>query len=179
MSRIGRKIISLTGGAGVTVSDDSIVVKGPKGELSMPTVQDISLEMSDGSVSVVRANEMKKTKAAHGMVRAMVQNMVVGVTDGYERKLEIVGVGYRAQMQGKDLVLNLGFSHPVVYPAPKGIEFTTDGPTKISVKGIDKQLVGQVAAEIRGYRPPEPYKGKGIRYEGERVIRKAGKAGAK
>lgn len=179
MSRIGRKPIALSGGASVEVAGDQIVVKGPKGQLSMPCIEDISLEMGDGVINVARANEMKKTKAAHGMVRAMVQNMITGVTDGYERKLEIVGVGYRAQMQGKDLLLSLGFSHPVVHEAPQGIEFTTDGPTKISVKGIDKQLVGQTAAIIRGYRPPEPYKGKGIRYEGEHIIRKAGKAGAK
>lgn len=179
MSRIGRKIIALPNGASVDVASDRIVVKGPKGELSMPVIEDITLQVADGTVSVHRANEMKKTKAAHGMVRAMVQNMVTGVTEGYETKLEIVGVGYKAQMQGKDLLLNLGFSHPVVHEAPNGVEFATDGPTKISVKGIDKQVVGQTAAIIRGYRPPEPYKGKGIRYQGEHIIRKAGKAGSK
>ncbi|MCF4152457.1 50S ribosomal protein L6 [Dethiosulfovibrio sp. F2B] len=179
MSRIGLKPVTLPSGTTVSVANDKIVVKGAKGELSMPTIQDISVEISDGIVKVARANELKKTKSAHGMVRAMIQNMVIGVTDGYEIKLEIVGVGYRAQMQGSNLQLSLGFSHPVIHEAPKGIEFATDGPTKISVKGIDKQLVGQTAAIIRGYRPPEPYKGKGIRYEGEHIIRKAGKAGAK
>lgn len=179
MSRIGRKIISLPKGATVDVTGGKIVVKGPRGELSMPLIEDISIQVEDGSVRVSRANELKKTKAAHGMVRAMIQNMVTGVTEGYEKKLEIVGVGYRVQMQGKDLLLNLGFSHPVLHEAPEGIEFSTDGPTKMSVKGIDKQAVGQTAAVIRGYRPPEPYKGKGIRYQGENIIRKAGKAGAK
>ncbi len=179
MSRIGRKIINLPKGASVGVVDERIVVKGPKGELSMPVIEDISLQVVDGVVSVARSNEMKKTKAAHGMVRAMIQNMVTGVTEGYEKKLEIIGVGYKVQMQGKDLLLNLGFSHPVLHEAPEGIEFATDGPTKMSVKGIDKQTVGQTAAVIRGYRPPEPYKGKGIRYQGENIIRKAGKAGAK
>lgn len=179
MSRIGRKIIALPKATSVDVANDKIVVKGPKGELSMPTIEDISLQIADGIVTVQRANEMKKTKSAHGMVRAMVQNMVIGVTDGYEINLEIIGVGYKAQIQGKDLLLNLGFSHPVLHEAPNGVDFAIDGPTKISVKGINKQIVGQTAAIIRGYRPPEPYKGKGIRYKGEHVIRKAGKAGAK
>lgn len=178
MSRIGRKLISLSQGTTLSVKDDMVVVKGPKGELSTPLVPGINVQVENGSVSVTRDNEEKQTRAFHGMMRALVSNMVTGVSNGFEKQLEIVGVGYRAQVQGKKLVLNLGYSNPVEYDPPKGIEIETDGPTKIKVKGIDKQQVGQVSAVIRGFRPPEPYKGKGIRYAGEHIIRKAGKAGA-
>jgi large subunit ribosomal protein L6 len=139
----------------------------------------ISVEMKDGRVLVSRASDEKRDCAAHGMTRAILSNMITGVSQGFERVLEIIGVGYRAQMQGKNLVLALGFSHPVEVVPPAGIELAVDGPTKIIVRGIDKQLVGQTAADIRAYRPPEPYKGKGIRYSDEYVIRKAGKAGGK
>ncbi|MBN1332394.1 MAG: 50S ribosomal protein L6 [Synergistales bacterium] len=138
----------------------------------------INIEVSESKVEFTREDDEKRTRAFHGMMRALVNNMITGVTSGFEKKLEIIGVGYRAQMQGPKLVLNLGYSNPVEFTPPTGIEIETDGPTKISVKGIDKQKVGQVAAEIRGFRPPEPYKGKGIRYAGEHIIRKAGKAGA-
>jgi large subunit ribosomal protein L6 len=178
LSRIGRKPISLPDGVAVTEESGTIRVKGPKGELSMDLVPGIEVEMKDQTVTVTRNSEDKKTRAFHGMTRALVNNLVVGVSQGFEKKLEIVGVGWRAQMQGKTLVLNLGYSNPVQFEPPEGVEISTDGPTKISVKGIDKQAVGQAAAEIRGFRPPEPYKGKGIRYADEYVIRKAGKAGA-
>lgn len=135
--------------------------------------------MEDGTITVTRQNDQKQTKAWHGMMRALVANMVTGVSAGFKKDLEIVGVGYRAQLQGKTLVLSLGYSNPVEYQAPAGVEITVESPTKLSVSGIDKQAVGQVAAIIRGFRAPEPYQGKGIRYAGERVIRKAGKTGAR
>lgn len=179
MSRIGRKPIAIPKGVEVKLDDAHIQVKGPKGTLEMDIMPKIKVAVEDGSISVTRESEIKSVRAAHGMTRAMISNMVTGVSDGFEKVLEIVGVGYRAQMQGKNLVLSLGFSHPIEVTPPVGIEFASESPIKISVKGIDRQLVGQVAANIRGYRPPEPYKGKGIRYAGEYVIRKAGKAGAK
>ena len=166
MSRIGRKAITLPKGVDVTVNGQHVTVKGAKGTLEMDVMHNISVAVADGTVSVTRANDDKAVRAAHGMTRALINNMVVGV-------------GYRAQMQGKNLVLSLGFSHPVEVVPPAGIEFACESPIKIVVRGIDKQLVGQVASNVRGYRPPEPYKGKGIRYAGEYVIRKAGKAGAK
>lgn len=178
MSRIGRKPISLPDGVTVAEESGTIRVKGPKGELSMDLVPGVKVDVNGQAVSVTRTSEDKRTRAFHGMTRALVNNLVVGVSQGFEKRLEIVGVGWRAQMQGKTLVLNLGYSNPVQYEPPEGVEITIDGPTKISVKGIDKQAVGQTAAEIRGFRPPEPYKGKGIRYADEYVIRKAGKAGA-
>ena len=178
MSRIGRKPIALSQGATLSVKDGMVAVKGPKGELSTPLVPGIEVKVEENNVIVSRENEEKQTRAFHGMMRALINNMVTGVTTGFERQLEIVAVGYRAQVQGKKLILNLGYSNPVEYDPPKGIEVETDGPTKVKVKGIDKQQVGQVSAVIRGFRPPEPYKGKGIRYAGEHIIRKAGKAGA-
>lgn len=179
MSRLGRKPITVPQGASVEVKEDRIVVKGKNGQLSMPLVENISVEVKDGAVHVARANEEKPTKAAHGMVRAMINNMVVGVTEGYTKTLEIEGVGYRAAMKGKNLGLSLGFSHPVEVVPPEGISFAVEGATKIFVKGIDKQVVGQIAAIIRGYRAPEPYKGKGIHYLGEHILRKAGKTATK
>lgn len=179
MSRLGRKPVTVPQGASVEVREDRIVVKGKNGQLSMPLVENISVEVKDGAVHVARANEEKPTKAAHGMVRAMINNMVVGVTEGYTKTLEIEGVGYRAAMKGKNLGLSLGFSHPVEVVPPEGISFAVEGATKIFVKGIDKQVVGQIAAIIRGYRAPEPYKGKGIHYLGEHILRKAGKTATK
>lgn len=179
MSRLGRKPVTVPQGASVEVKEDRIVVKGKNGQLSMPLVENISVEVKDGAVHVARANEEKPTKAAHGMVRAMINNMVVGVTEGYTKTLEIEGVGYRAAMKGKNLGLSLGFSHPVEVVPPEGISFAVEGVTKIFVKGIDKQVVGQIAAIIRGYRAPEPYKGKGIHYLGEHILRKAGKTATK
>lgn len=179
MSRLGRKPVTVPQGASVEVKENRIVVKGRNGELSMPLVENISVEVKDGAVHVARANEEKTTKAAHGMVRAMINNMVVGVTEGYTKTLEIEGVGYRAAMKGKNLGLSLGFSHPVEVVPPEGVTFAVEGATKIFVKGIDKQVVGQIAAIIRGYRAPEPYKGKGIHYLGEHILRKAGKTATK
>ena len=178
MSRIGRKLIGMPAGVSLSVDDGKIQVKGPKGELFVDLVPGIDIAVEDGAIKVTRQSDDKKTRAFHGMIRALVNNVVLGVSQGFERQLEIVGIGWRAQMQGKTLVMSLGFSHPVEYEPPSGVEISTDGPTKITVKGIDKQAVGQSAAIIRGFRPPEPYKGKGIRYVGEHVIRKAGKAGA-
>jgi len=179
MSRIGRKIIPLGSGVSIAVKDGAVTVQGPKGKLSTPTVPGIDIAVEDGHIVVSRQNEQKQTKSFHGMMRALIANMVTGVTTGFKKDLEIVGVGYRAQMQGKKLILNLGYSNPVEFEAPEGIVIALDGPTKLSVAGIDKQAVGQVAAIIRGFRSPEPYQGKGIRYTGERIIRKAGKTGAK
>lgn len=179
MSRLGRKPVTVPQGASVEVKENRIVVKGRNGELSMPLVENISVEVKDGTVHVARANEEKTTKAAHGMVRAMINNMVIGVTEGYTKTLEIEGVGYRAAMKGKNLGLSLGFSHPVEVVPPEGVTFAVEGATKIFVKGIDKQVVGQIAAIIRGYRAPEPYKGKGIHYLGEHILRKAGKTATK
>lgn len=178
MSRIGRKAVLLPKGTTVTIENKEVIAKGPKGELRTPQVPGVNLDVSETEIQFTRDNDDKQTKAFHGMMRALVSNMVTGVSSGFERNLQIVGVGYRAQVQGKKLVLNLGYSNPVEFTMPEGIEIVTDGPTKITVKGIDRQKVGQVAAVIRGFRPPEPYKGKGVRYEGEHIIRKAGKAGA-
>ena len=179
MSRIGRKPIPLIAGTTISVENGVVNVKGPKGELSTPTVPGVDIIVEDGNIIISRQNEEKQTKSWHGMMRALIANMITGVTAGFKKDLEIIGVGYRAQMQGSKLVLNLGYSNPVEYEAPAGVEVAVDGPTKLSVKGIDKQAVGQAAAIIRGFRSPEPYQGKGIRYAGEHVIRKAGKTGAK
>jgi large subunit ribosomal protein L6 len=179
MSRIGRKPILLPKGVDVKIEGKEVTVKGAKGTLQFGILPDITVELQDGRIIVSRGDDEKHNRAAHGMTRAILNNMVRGVSQGFERVLEIIGVGYRAQMQGKNLVMALGFSHPVEVTPPEGIEFAVDGPTKIIVRGVDKQAVGQVAADIRSYRPPEPYKGKGIRYADEYVIRKAGKAGGK
>ncbi|MDR0615771.1 MAG: 50S ribosomal protein L6 [Synergistaceae bacterium] len=179
MSRIGRKPISLPKGVDVKIESGAVTVKGTKGALSFGIMPNIAVALDEGLLSVTRANDEKSVRAAHGMTRAILNNMIIGVSQGFEKVLEIIGVGYRAQMQGTNLVLALGFSHPVEVTPPSGIEFAVDGPTKVIIRGIDKQLVGQTAANIRGYRPPEPYKGKGIRYAGEYVIRKAGKSGGK
>lgn len=179
MSRIGRKPINLPNNVDVKIDGNDITVKGGKGSLSFTILPNIAVELKDRTITVQRSSEEKSVRAAHGMTRAILNNMIIGVDQGFSKELEIIGVGYRAQMQGKNLVMALGFSHPVEIVPPAGIEFAIDGPTKIIVKGIDKQLVGQVAANIREHRPPEPYKGKGIRYVGEYVIRKAGKAGGK
>lgn len=179
MSRIGSKPVPLPEGVKLDINETRLSVKGPKGELAMDMVPSIGVAVEDSRAVVTRASDEKQDRAYHGMVRALLNNMVVGVSKGFQKDLEIVGIGWRCQMQGKKLVLNLGYSHPIEFEPPQGVEITTDGPTKISVKGIDKQAVGQVAALIRGFRPPEPYKGKGVRYAGETILRKAGKAGAK
>lgn len=177
MSRIGRAPIAVPSGVEITISDRNVTVKGPKGVLARPIPGDIVVRQEDSTLLVERPDDERHNRALHGLTRSLVNNMVVGVTDGFNKDLEIVGVGYRATAKGPNqLELALGFSHPVVVDAPEGISFEVPQPTRISVKGIDKELVGQVAANIRKIRKPEPYKGKGVRYAGERVIRKAGKA---
>ncbi|MGH7554748.1 MAG: 50S ribosomal protein L6 [Longimicrobiales bacterium] len=179
MSRIGKKPVPIPGNVTVTVDGTTVTVKGPKGELNYTFRREMTIEKSDGQILVGRPSDSKEHKALHGLTRALLANMIQGVTQGYRRALEIVGVGYRAEKKGKALVLQVGYSHPVQYPEPAGITLSTTSATVVVVEGIDKQKVGQVAAEIRAVRPPEPYKGKGIRYQGEQVRRKAGKAGAK
>ena len=175
MSRIGRQPIPIPESVTVRVEPDRVDVKGPKGELSERIPRDIEVIQEDGQLLVRRPTNRGEHRALHGLTRSLVANMVIGVTDGYAKTLEIQGVGYRAQKRGSDLELALGFSHPVPIKAPDGIEFEVPQPTRIVVRGISKQLVGEVAANIRKQRPPEPYKGKGIRYEGEYVARKVGK----
>src|SRR5262245_33812442 len=175
MSRIGRKPVPLPDAVTVEIAPGSIAVKGPKGELSQTLSQEMTVEQNDGVLTVARPTDRGEHRALHGLTRSLIANMVEGVTEGFEKRLEIQGVGYRAQLKGKNLELALGFSHPVGIEAPEGIEFEVPQPTEVIIKGIDKQLVGQVAADIRKRRPPEPYKGKGIRYRGEHVLRKVGK----
>jgi large subunit ribosomal protein L6 len=178
MSRIGKAPIPVPSGVEVTISDGTVTVKGPKGELSQAIPAPIEVASGEGEVTVTRPDDERHSRALHGLTRSLVANMVTGVTEGYRKNLEIVGVGYRATARGTNAVeLALGFSHPVVVEAPDGVTFEVPVPTQIGVIGIDKQAVGQVAANIRAIRKPEPYKGKGVRYAGERVIRKAGKAG--
>jgi large subunit ribosomal protein L6 len=178
MSRIGKAPIAVPQGVEVKQAGSAVEVKGPKGHLSQRIPQGISLEIAAGVVHVKRKGDAKAVRSLHGLIRTLIANMVQGVTQGFEKELEIVGIGYRANVQGKNLQLNLGYSHPVLYPIPQGIELAVEKQTRITVKGIDKQKVGQVAAEIRGFKRPEPYKGKGIRYIGEEVRKKAGKAKA-
>ena len=177
MSRIGRKPIVIPAGVEVTVNGQNVTVKGPKGTLNSNIHPMITEKVENGEVVVTRPNDEKEARSLHGLTRTNIQNMVEGVTHGFKKELEIQGVGYRAAKQGKDLVMNLGFSHQVVMPEPEGITIEVPDPLKIVINGIDKQRVGQFAAEVREKRPPEPYKGKGIRYVGEYVAHKEGKAG--
>jgi large subunit ribosomal protein L6 len=178
MSRIGKLPITVPSGVDVAIDGRTVTVKGPKGTLSHTVVEPISIERADdGTVQLKRPDDERRSKAMHGLSRSLVQNLVTGVTTGYEKKLEIVGVGYRVALRGANLEFALGFSHPVVVEPPPGITFAVDTPTRFSVSGIDKQLVGETAANIRKIKKPEPYKGKGIRYAGEVVRRKAGKSG--
>ena len=179
MSRIGRKSIPVPAGVDVTISGQIVKVKGPKGELSHTVAEPITVEQDGGELHVNRHNDERRSKELHGLSRTLVANMIVGVTEGYKKTLEINGTGYRVTAKGKDLEFALGFSHPVSVPAPDGITFTVEKPTLFHIAGIDKQLVGEVAANIRKIRPPEPYKGKGVKYQGEVIRRKAGKAGKK
>ncbi|MEM9034098.1 MAG: 50S ribosomal protein L6 [Actinomycetota bacterium] len=177
MSRVGKAPVTIPSGVDVSVAGETVTVKGPKGELTQEIPQGISVAVEDGSIEVSRSDDERQNRALHGLTRSLLANMVTGVTEGFTKSLEIQGVGYRCQAKGKNKIeLALGFSHPVEIEAPDGIEFDVPSQTEINVKGIDKQLVGQVAADIRKWRKPEPYKGKGIRYVGERVLRKAGKA---
>src|SRR3954471_2961743 len=175
MSRIGRQPIGVPDGVTVEVEPELVRVKGPRGELSERVQRDLTVEQQNGEVVVTRPSDRGDHRALHGLTRSLIANMVQGVTQGFEKRLEIQGVGYRAQLKGKDLELALGYSHPVPVAAPEGIEFEVPQPTRVIVRGISKQAVGEVAAFIRKQRPPEPYKGKGIRYEGEYVARKVGK----
>jgi len=176
VSRIGQAPIPIPEGVNVSVIGSNVTVNGPRGELQRALPEKIEVNEVDGELRVTRATEQREVRALHGLVRSLLFNMVLGVTQGYEKKLEIAGVGYRASKQGSDLEVLVGYSHPVRKKAPAGIEFEVPTPTRITVKGIDKELVGQTAAEIRAIPKPEPYKGKGIRYEGEHIRRKAGKA---
>ena len=177
MSRIGNKPVVIPAGVTIDLKDNTVTVKGPKGELSYTFNQNITLVQNEGEVVFTRPDESKENKTIHGTTRAVFNNMVVGVTEGFQRELELIGVGYRAQLQGKKLVLNVGYSHPVEFTPEEGVEIEVPSNTKVIVKGYDKQKVGELAANIRGVRPPEPYKGKGIRYVDEFVRRKEGKTG--
>lgn len=175
MSRIGNKAIQVPDGVSATIDGQQVSAKGPKGELSVELVKEVTAKMTDDGISVGPSDESKRARAMWGMSRTLVSNIIVGVADGFSKKLEIIGVGYRAQVQGSKLQLQLGLSHDVNYSIPDGIKIECPKQTEIVISGIDKQKVGQVAAEIRSHRPPEPYKGKGIRYQGEYVFRKEGK----
>jgi large subunit ribosomal protein L6 len=179
MSRIGKLPVPVPAGVDVNVDESTVTVKGPKGVLSHVVAAPITVERGeDGALEVKRPNDERQSRALHGLTRTLINNMVVGVTEGYEKKLEIVGVGYRVLSKGPtELEFQLGYSHPITFNAPDGITFAVEGPTKLGVQGIDKQLVGEVAANIRKLRKPEPYKGKGVRYAGEHIRRKVGKAG--
>jgi large subunit ribosomal protein L6 len=175
MSKIGKRAVTVPSGVTATVSGQTVKVKGPKGELSVVLGDNVGAKLEGNLIKFEKRGEEKKDQAAWGLSRALVNNIVTGVTKGFERKLEINGVGYRAAAQGKNLQLSLGYSHDVVYKVPEGVTIATPKPTEVIITGVDKQKVGQVAAEIRGYRPPEPYKGKGVKYAEERIFRKEGK----
>ncbi|CAM3232096.1 50S ribosomal protein L6 [Vagococcus fessus] len=177
MSRIGNKVVIIPAGVTVTQNGNDVTVKGPKGELTRTFVSNITMNIEGNEVTFTRPNDNKENRALHGTMRANFNNMVVGVSEGFEKALELIGVGYRAQLQGSKLVLNVGYSHPVEFVAPEGVTIEVPANTKVIVKGANKEHVGELAANIRGVRPPEPYKGKGIRYEGEFVRRKEGKTG--
>lgn len=177
MSRIGKLPVPVPSGVDINVDGSLVTVKGPKGTLSLTVAQPIEVNKADDTIEVKRPNDERESKSLHGLTRTLIANMVQGVTEGYEKKLEIVGTGYRVALKGETLEFALGFSHPVNITAPEGISFAVESPTKFSVSGISKQQVGEVAANIRKVRPPEPYKGKGVRYAGEQVRRKAGKTG--
>ena len=177
MSRIGKKSIAVPAGVKVSLNSDIVKVEGPKGILTQPLCKEIKVEISDGELRITRSGEDKETAMLHGLSRSLIANMIKGVTDGFQINLEIVGVGYRAEAQGSILNLSLGYSHPIKYALPKGITVTVDKQTSITLKGIDKQLLGQTAAEIKEFRLPDPYKGKGLKYAGEVIKKKAGKAG--
>lgn len=177
MSRIGKKPISVPSGVDVSVEGQDVRVKGPKGELSLVIPAPISASIEDGTLTVIRPDEERESRSLHGLTRTLIENLIIGVSEGYSKSLEIVGTGYRVQAKGSNLEFALGFSHSITVEAPEGITFAVEGQNKVTVSGIDKQQVGEVAANIRKLRKPEPYKGKGVRYAGENVRRKVGKAG--
>ncbi len=177
MSRIGRLPVTVPGGVDVTITGQTVTVKGPKGELSHTVAEPITVDQADGSLEVKRPDDERESRSLHGLTRSLINNMVLGVTEGYEKKLEIHGTGYRVQAKGSTLEFALGYSHSITVEPPAGITFTVENPTRFSVQGIDKQLVGETAANIRKLRKPDPYKGKGVRYAGEQIRRKVGKAG--
>jgi large subunit ribosomal protein L6 len=179
MSRIGRRPISIPDKVTVTIEGATVTVKGPKGQLSRELVPEVTVEQADGTVQVNRRDESRIARQRHGLSRTLVANMVEGVSQGFQKRLEIQGVGYRAQVQGRNLLLNMGYSHPVTIEPPEGIQLAVENNTNVIISGIDKEAVGNIAARIRSVRPPEPYKGKGIRYAGEMVRRKVGKTGKK
>jgi len=179
VSRIGKKPVTLPTGVSVSIAAKAVSVKGPKGDLSFPVYDNITVVIENGEVIVTRANDLKENRALHGLTRASIQNMVVGVTVGFSKTLDIVGVGYKAEMKGTNLLLSVGYSHPIYFMPPDGISLLAPTPTQIVVSGIDKQLVGQVASKLRSFRKPEPYKGKGIKYSTEVIRRKAGKTAGK
>jgi large subunit ribosomal protein L6 len=179
VSRIGKKPVLIPKGITAALSDNYLKVKGPKGELESRFHRSMKIEVKESEIHIARPNDLKENKALHGLTRALIQNMVVGVTKGYEKSLEIVGVGYKAEMKGKNLLLNIGYSHPIYFIPPDGIILQTPAPTQITISGIDRQLVGMVASKIRSVRKPEPYKGKGIKYSDEQIQRKAGKTAGK
>lgn len=179
MSRIGKKIIEIPNGVTVTVDGNNIKVKGPKGELQRVAHPNMKVEMNDNIIEVKRPDDFKENRALHGLTRALIQNMILGVNEAYKKTLDIVGVGYKVELKGTNLLLNMGYSHPIFFMPPDGIKLEAPTPTQIVISGIDKQLVGQVAAKIRSIRKPEPYKGKGIKYSNEHILRKAGKTAGK
>jgi large subunit ribosomal protein L6 len=179
MSRIGKQPISLPQGVNAQISGEVVNIKGPKGQLQVELLPGITVAVEDGTLNVTRASDEPQTRSFHGLIRALLANATTGVSEGWSKKLEIVGIGYRAESKGKSVIFNVGYSHPIAFKIPEGIEIDVDAKANlVTVKGIDRQQVGQIAAEIRGLRPPEPYKGKGIRYADERVRTKAGKQGA-
>lgn len=179
MSRIGKKIIEIPKGVTVTINGNNVKVKGPKGELQRDIHPNMKVEMKDNQIEVKRPDDVKENRALHGLTRALIQNMIRGVNEEYKKTLDIVGVGYKVEAKGANLLLNMGYSHPIYFMPPAGIKLEATTPTQIVISGIDKQLVGQVAAKIRSIRQPEPYKGKGIKYSDEHIIRKAGKTAGK
>lgn len=179
MSRIGKKLIEIPKGVNVSTEGQTVKVKGPKGELQQKIHSNISVEIKDNEITVTRPNDSKENKSLHGLTRALIQNMVTGVNSSYKKVLDIVGVGYRAEVKGKNLLINIGYSHPIFFAPPETITLETPTQTQIIIWGVDKQLVGQVAAKIRSFRQPEPYKGKGIKYADEHIRRKAGKTAGK
>lgn len=179
MSRVGKKLITIPKGVSVSKNENVITVKGPKGELQTQVHNNMTVEIKDGEVTVQRPDDLKLNKSLHGLTRALIQNMIKGVTEQYQKTLDIVGVGYKAEQKGENILLNIGYSHPIYFMPPAGIALQTPSPNQIVVTGIDKQLVGLVSAKIRSIRQPEPYKGKGIKYSNEQIIRKAGKTAGK